>query len=361
MKLQGCTTEHGNASAFVGYLMRSGETGLLCVSEIMRDEIFQQDLENLQRHQKDDFIRQFGEKLDWWRHRELTKKDSPKVHANKARVLARAVLVEDKGTTRKIHRTPEHTRVQEVVHSISLTQRFHQTAGKAAGKEFIEPLPKSLLTDPDGAEKIKAAVLAVRNCFPSNLPLVLTVHVDGGHNPHLQGWLSEKTWNVENKCWDKPHELLDTAAGLEKLWGDVAKAVTDATGTSFNRNTTDDPVRPKRTVFHPRTAYWVQQYKHDDLITGDFLRLEQNPKAREAVRQLVEQVRYDRDKMLQLKSVARFNDVISIAEETNGLFKSQAGHTIKGATASSATSSANEITAAMEQCSYVNRKANKSR
>jgi hypothetical protein len=379
MKLQGCKTEFGNASQFIGYLMRTGETGLLCVSEIMRDEIFQEGLGRLQQQQKADFLSQFGSKLDWWRHRELTEKDSPKVHANRARILARASMVEDGGPQRKIHRTPEHTNVQEIVHTVSLTQKFHQTVGGSSGKEFIEPLPKSLLTDSDGAEKIKAAVLAVRDCFPSTLPIVLTVHFDkSGQNPHIQGWLSEKTWNNEAGCWGKPHELLDTSAGLQKLWVDVAQAVKDATGTSFNRNNTDDPLRPKRTVFHPRTSYWVQQYQHADLIKGDFLRLEQNPKAREATRQLIEQVRYDRNKLIQVKSVARFDEVIMTAEETNGLFRAQSGITTKNTSAPSATSSAkdiadaiakvtasvpsttssaNEIAAAMKHHEYFNQKA----
>ena len=124
MKLQGCKTEHGNSSAFIGYLMREGETGLLCVSEIMRDGKFQQDLQQLQRQQKTDFLTQFGGKVDWWQNRQLSEKDSPKVHANRARVLARASMIEDTGPKRKIHRTLDHERIQEVVHSISLTQKF---------------------------------------------------------------------------------------------------------------------------------------------------------------------------------------------------------------------------------------------
>ena len=60
MKLQGCKTEFGNASAFVGYLMRVGETGLICTSLIMQDEEFKQGVSKLQRQLKDDFITQFG-------------------------------------------------------------------------------------------------------------------------------------------------------------------------------------------------------------------------------------------------------------------------------------------------------------
>jgi hypothetical protein len=394
MKLQGCRTAGGNSSSFIGYLMREGETGLICVSEIMRDGIFQQDLGKLQKQQKTDFLTQFGGKVDWWQNRQLTEKDSPKVHANRARILARAAMIDDDGPRRKIHRTPDHERIQEVVHSISLTQKFHQTAGMTNGKDFIEPLPKSLLTDQDGAEKIKAAVLAVRDCFPANLPLMLTVHFDrSGQNPHIQGWVSEKEWNSESGIWDKPLALLDTPSGLQKLWVDVAKAVENATGASFNRDKADDPLRPKRTVFHPRTAYWVQQYRHSDLIKGDFLQLEQNTKAREATRQLIEQVRYDENKLVVEAKAARFSDTLSTAEEIFGLFKVQAGTMGKAAstmqagtmgkaasapsvtsTASdiaaamagivsgpSATSSANDIEAAMRQCNYVDRNSNSPR
>ena len=378
MKLQGCKTEFGNASQFIGYLMRAGESGLLCVSEIMQDKDFQRDVVSLQRQQKTDFLTQFGGKLEWWQNRQLTEKDSSKVHSNKARILARAAMIEDKGLHRTCRRTEDHTKMQQVVHSISLTQKFHQTAAMTSGKEFIEPLPRSLLTDPAGAEKITAAVLAVRDCFPSALPVVLTVHFDKkGNNPHIQGWLSEKAWNSSSGTWDKPHEMLDTPAGLQKLWVDVAEAVKTATGTSFNRDKSDDPLRPKRTVFHPRTAYWVQQYKHADLIKGDFLQLEQNAKAREATRQLIEQVKYDENKLVAETKAARFSDALSTAEEISGLFAKQAGTMGKAASAPSVTSSAsdiaaamteaipmlsttssaNDIEAAMRQCTYVDQKA----
>lgn len=348
MKIQGCKTESGNSSQFIGYLMRIGETGLICVSEIMKDVTFQQDLGKLQKQQKDDFISQFGGKLEWWQNRQLTENDSPKVHANRARVLARSALIEDTGPKRKIHRTPDHERIQEVVHSISLTQKFHQTAGGSSGKEFIEPLPRSLLNDPDGTEKIKAAVLAVRDCFPATLPVVLTVHFDkSGQNPHIQGWISEKAWNIDAGGWDKPHELLDTAAGLKKLWVEVAEAVKGATGASFNRDKVNDPLRPKRTVFHARTAYWVQQYKHDVLIKGDFLPLEQNPKAREAARQLIEQVRYDKHKLLIGRKSSQFNDTLSSVEEISSLFKTQTEIKTQGKSAQSVTSSAKDIADAM--------------
>ena len=374
--------------------MRAGETGLLCVSEIMRNEIFQRDVVNLQRQQKTDFLTQFGSKLDWWQNRQLTDKDSLKVRANRARILARAQMVDDDGLIRKIHRTPDHELIQEVVHSISLTQKFHQTAGGSSGKEFIEPLPRSLLIDPDGAEKIMAAVLAVRDCFPANLPVVLTVHFDrSGQNPHIQGWVSAKSWNSENGTWDKPLALLDTPAGLQKLWVDVTKAVTDATGASFNRDKSDDPLRPKRTVFHPRTAYWMQQYTHADLIKGTFLQLEQNAKAREATRQLIEQVRYDENKLVPETKSARFSETLSTAEEIFGLFNVQSGTMGKApstmptgtmgksglspsitssaseiaaamagiVSGPSATSSSNELVAAMRQCNYVDRSSNSPR
>ena len=374
--------------------MRTGESGLLCVSKILQDKDFQRDVVNLQRQQKTDFLTQFGGKLEWWQNRQLTDKDSSKVHSNRARILARSILVDDTGPKRKIRRTPDHERIQEVVHSISLTQKFHQTAGVSCGKEFIEPLPRSLLTDPDCAEKIKAAVLAVRDCFPPALPVVLTVHFDrSGQNPHIQGWLSEKEWNSSSGTWDKPTKLLDTPAGLQKLWVDVAKAVESATGASFNRYKSDDPLRPKRTVFHPRTAYWVQQYKHADLIKGDFLQLEQNAKAREATRQLIAQVKYDENKLVAETKAARFSDTLSTAEEITALFKVQAG-TMGKATSnmqagtmgkaesspsvtssaseiaaamaeivsrSSVTSSSNDIAAALKHCSYVTQKAKKSK
>lgn len=357
MKLQGCKTEHGNASAFIHYLMRTGETGLLCTSEIMRSGEFKKGVALLQYQQKTDFLKQFGDKLDWWRNRKLTENDSAKVHANRARIMARAGLIEDEGLKRKCHRTEMHTYTQELVHSICVTQKFHQTAGAYSGKEFIEPLPKSLLTDPDGAEKIKAAVLAVRDCFPKNLPLVLTVHFDKkSHNPHVQGWVSEKAWDSEKGCWEKPHELLDTAAGLQKLWQDVAQAVTNATGTAFNRDKASDPERPKRTVFHPRTAYWVQQLPHSELLKGDFLKLEQNPKAREATRQLIVQVRYDQAALQQSNESKRFDAVLSSVEEVGALFKSPHA-TMRPETSDSATSSANELAAAMKHYSSLPRKS----
>ncbi len=358
MKLQGCKTQHGNASAYIGYLMRTGESGLLCTSSIMQNADFQRDLHMLQEQQRSDFKRQFpSAKVQWWQNRELSDSDSSQVHATKARILARSVLVQDAGVVRRCRRTEDHTRVQETVHAISVTQRFHQTAGLSSGKDFIEPFPKSVLTDPDGAEKIKKAVLAVRDCFPPNLPLVLTVHFDKqGNNPHIQGWVSSKSWNLEKGCWDKPHELVDTPAGLAKLWVSVEQAVHSATGSSFNRVKEDDPLRPVRTVFHPKTSFFVQQYSRTELLKGDFLAHEQHSVAKEAARQLVEQLRYDDHKALSAVSTVGFNNMLSTAEEIKSIFKTQVNIAPKDTNSSPGTSSIEDIEAAMRNCSAANQK-----
>jgi len=124
MKLQGCKTEHGNASAFIGYLMRTGESGLLCVSKILQDKDFQRDVVNLQRQQKTDFLTQFGGKLEWWQNRQLTDKDSSKVHSNRARILARSILVDDTGPCP--YRTFRQERPESTSSGVGVGKRVEQ-------------------------------------------------------------------------------------------------------------------------------------------------------------------------------------------------------------------------------------------
>jgi len=284
------------ASDFVSYLMRPGETGVLEMSDVMRDPQFRQAIVNLRAQQKIDFYAdpKEGGMLERWKNRVLTDNDSKQVHAARRRVLGRAEVVEDSGTKSRLRRRPEVEQAYRLVHDVALTQLYREPTVDNIGEEFLEPIAREdLMDDPDAAAKLRAALVNVRKIFPENLPLVLTLHLDGAGKPHIQGWFSTRTWNKEKAEWNSPRTKAENSEYLKKLWPEIAKAVTDATGTAFNLERSNDPLRPMITVRDKRTSFWVQKMSHDEFLKGDFLRYERSERAREACQQLIKQAKYD--------------------------------------------------------------------
>ena len=284
------------ASDFVSYLMRPGETGVLEMSDVMYDPQFRQAIVNLKAQQKIDFYAdpKEGGMLERWKNRVLTDKDSKQVYATRRRVLGRAEIVEDSGTKSKLRRRPEVEQAYRLVHDLALTQLYREPTVDNIGEEFLEPISREdLMDDPDAAAKLRAALANVRKIFPENLPLVLTLHFDGAGKPHIQGWFSTRTWNKEKAEWNSPRTKAENSEYLKKLWPEIAKTVTDATGTAFNLERSNDPLRPVITVRDKRTSFWVQKMNHDEFLNGDFLKHEKSERAREACRQLIKQVKYD--------------------------------------------------------------------
>ena len=284
------------ASDFVSYLMRPGETGVLEMSDVMHDPHFRQAIANLKAQQKIDFYAdpKEGGMLERWKNRVLTDKDSKQVHAARRRVLGRAEVVEDPGTKSKLRRRPEVEQAYRLVHDVALTQLYREPTVDNIGEEFLEPISREdLMDDPDAAAKLKAALVNVRKIFPENLPLVLTLHFDGTGKPHIQGWFSTRTWNKEKAEWNPPRTKAENSEYLKKIWPEIAKAVTDATGTAFNLERSNDPLRPVITARDKRTSFRVQKMSHDEFLKGDFLTHEKSERAREACRQLIRQAKYD--------------------------------------------------------------------
>ena len=284
------------ASDFVSYLMRPGETGVLEMSDVMRDPHFRQAIVNLKAQQKIDFYAdpKEGGMLERWKNRVLTDNDSKQVHAARRRVLGRAEVVEDSGTKSRLRRRPEVEQAYRLVHDLALTQLYREPTVDNIGEEFLEPIAREdLMDDPNAAAKLRAALVNVRKIFPENLPLVLTLHLDGTGKPHIQGWFSTRTWNKEKAEWNPPRTKVENSEYLKNLWPEIAKAVTDATGTAFNLERSNDPLRPVITVRDKRTSFWVQKMSHDEFLNGDFLRHERSERAREACQQLIKQAKYD--------------------------------------------------------------------
>lgn len=328
------------ASKWISYVLRKEETGLLCATAIMNNPKVAEALKELREKQTQEFKKNVSEKsLEFWRNRDILEKyahPSEKVmetaewkiavalsilqagnveavaaekelkplsrqKMQRSRILAQEKIVKDNGPVGEIMDVGAHRQVHQLVHDMMMSEKFHLTVGESEGKMFQMPLDKSLLNDPDGEEKMIAAVQAVRDCFPSNMPVVLSVHFDKEeNNPHIHGWIYDRVWDVECNEWGKIHPLTTTREGLSKLRRDVDAAILRTTGTMFgDQRKKLDPERPVQTQFTKRQAFWVQHFRgrQDEMLTGAFLEKIRNPYEREAMRQFVEVRKYDLGKL----------------------------------------------------------------
>ena len=299
------------ASKWISYILRQEETGLLCPSTLMTDPRFEQAIADLRAQQIAEFNSTVSPKsLEFWKNRVIPE-DDPKMtpkekkslarqRMQKARILAQAENVSDIGPKGHVQNLESHVKVHKLVHDLMLTQKYNLTSGVAAGKMFQQQLDKSLLTDPDAEQKIIAAVKAVRDCFPDNMPVVLSVHFDKqGNNPHIHGWVYDRIWDFEKNTWGEVSPLTTTVKGNSDLRKMIDVAILKSTGVLFgNQEKKCDPERPKRTMFTKRQGYWTQQFRgrQDEFLKGDFLKLISNPYEREAMRQLIVQRKYDNAK-----------------------------------------------------------------
>ncbi|MBV5337147.1 MAG: hypothetical protein J0653_04030, partial [Deltaproteobacteria bacterium] len=164
----------------------------------------------------------------------------------------------------------------------------------------------------DVVANVSKAMIAVRDCFPPNMPVVLSFHlgqpekdpVTGrvlkDENPHAHGWLCDHVWNLETGAWGEKHPLTSTVQGLSDLRKKMDAAVLQATGTMFGDQAKKlDPARPKRDVFTKRQAHWTKHFhgRQDEFLSGAFLAGITNKHEKEAMRQFIEQRRYDVDKI----------------------------------------------------------------
>lgn len=302
------------ASEWLNYLFRPQELGIICTSEILKDPQFAQDIKELRQQQIDDFSKISEKSLDMWRTRVFPDPD-PSLPAKKdpnyrsrvkqAMILAREENINDTGVRRKLSKFENIANAQQLVHDLMLTQKYEFTTGKSSGKRFQHQLDKSILNLPadELEEKIRASLVAVRSCFPENIPLVLTFHLGKtGQEPHIQGWVCDKMWDSETKSWTKDWEGLDKG-GLGDLRRQVDKAVAEAVGCGFGDASKKlDSNRPKITIWDEkvtaRRKYWLTHLSREEYMAGKGIELEQNALVKEAMRQHVAQASYDDQKVL---------------------------------------------------------------
>lgn len=330
--LNAATKSRASASEWIVYLFKPSETGLICTTEIMDDPAFRAAITQLRADQRAEFSKEvspaslatmkariFPEEVNLKDGKEISKflkngKPNPKFRAKddpffrarvrQAKILARDEFVNDTGPYRVIRRNKEHGEIQLLVHDLMLTQKYNNTSGNGAGKIFQHQLNRSLLTDLNRDEKLKAAAIAFRNCFPKNLPVVITLHFGkNGNNPHFQGWVCDRLWDSKLNTWGKDAEILDVG-GLGAFRKKVEDEILRTTGTVFGDPTKKlDLERPKRTIYdkysNSRVAYYNKTYTHADMVAGKVIEFEPNSIAREALRQHVAQVRYDDTKSVK--------------------------------------------------------------
>lgn len=300
------------ASKWISYVLRPAETGLVCPTAIMIDPVFEQAIADLRTKQIADFHASRSPKsLEMWRNRvipeddpSMTKKEREtykRQRVERNRILAQEANVNDAGPIGFIRNNDTATKMQRLVHDLMLTQKYNLTSGASAGKMFQHQFDKAILTDPDAVAKISAAMKAVRDCFPPNMPVMLSFHLDKKQdNPHIHGWLSDRVWDSANSTWGEVSPMTTTVKGMSELRKKIDQAVLSSTGMTFgNQAKKLDPLRPKRDMFTKRQAYWTQKYRgrQDEFLKGDFLSEISNQYEREAMRQFVAQRRYDVEMM----------------------------------------------------------------
>ena len=318
------------ASKWIAYVLRPAETGLLCTSLLMDDPRFEQAINDLRAAQVAEFNSQVPpDELEKWRTKEV--KPGTKNDYKKKQILSRAEIVNDRGPVGFLRNTDHNVRAQQLVHTLMLTRRYAFTQEDGgAGKMVQQQLDKSILTDPDRVEKIKAAMKAFRDSFPPNIPLVLSFHLDKPkkdpetgkimldqtgeviyENPHIHGWMLDIEWDLKKNEWGKRSAAVGTAAGLAELHKKVNAAILHTTGSAFgDQAKKHDPARPARSQFTKRQSYWTQQYRgrQEEFLSGKFLDQITNPYEKEAMRQFVEQRRYDVEMMRKANLLTQEKD-----------------------------------------------------
>lgn len=219
------------ADTFTGYLLRGGETGFCCCTEIMDDPVFLEQLDHLYEQQKSDFYKEFTpSKLAFWKNRDFKiekrieaekmaadpkykPKDLRRAEAQRNTILRKDKIFQTKPyyirRTKKNGQTVNRDQAQKVnniIHKISATQLAAQTSGKT-GYKFLEILPIHATK-----EQVIHILSQIRKAIPAGFPALITIHKDlKENNLHLQGWISSKEW--EAGAWKQYHnsaeEMID--------------------------------------------------------------------------------------------------------------------------------------------------------
>jgi|GEM_PF-4730944 len=313
------------ASKWISYVLRPAETGCICPTALMVDPVFEQSIADLRAKQIADFhATRSPASIEMWRNRvipedglEMTPKELKTLERQRQqrnRILAQDENVNDAGSVGYIRNLDAPARMQQLVHDLMLTQKYNLTSGLCAGKMIQHQFDKVILQG-DVVANVSKAMIAIRDCFPPNMPVVLSFHLgqpkkdpatgrvlkdENGENiyenPHAHGWLADRLWDYESAEWGDISPLTSTVQGLSELRKKMDAAVLQATGTIFGDQAKKlDPGRPKRDVFTKRQAYWTKQFhgRQDEFLSGAFLAEITNKHEKEAMRQFIEQRKYD--------------------------------------------------------------------
>lgn len=258
-----------NSSALVAYYLRTTETGWYVSTDILKKDTFQDSMDELVEK----------------RASELTEK------LQQMGASSKAYSVEDRLKHLKV-RLPKPVggdasaqRLVRTIHKAGLTLLLNQKTART-GDIFQIQLPNH------AAGHIDQIASKVRDLFPSNVPMMVTVHTgDNNKNLHLQGWFCERAWNDDSKSWSEPLHQFRTKEGLSDFRAKVDKVL-----ENFDAHWVKDPDAPKRTVFHPAKSQFMKSLTHAELLKGEFLETIENPKLKQCLREEIEIARYHESK-----------------------------------------------------------------
>jgi hypothetical protein len=270
-----------SAGNFVGYLLRSGETGLSCCTEILNDAGFLEQLDNLYEQQKVEFYNEFSPKVvAYWKSRDFAQErliEAEKHAADptyKVKNLDRAeakrnVIVRKDAAFQSKPWTVRggSKRAQEItnmVHKISTTQIYDEVRGRT-GHQILQMLPNNATK-----EQVVHVIASIRAAMPADHPAVFTIHRDlKSHNLHLQGWISSKDWDSSKGEWrvhsrgDQSYFSTREAPGAIHQVFQTAMA---EAGLKFTH--ADDASLPRITDSHPYVSELLRTRPKEDFVSG---------------------------------------------------------------------------------------------
>lgn len=291
-----------NSSAIIAYFLRSTETGWFVTTDVLKDANFINEL----KEQVDSKRQTITDKLD-----ETLPNGKLKLPSSKRQPLIERLSLLSSKIPKVEGANSKAQSIVSTVHAASNTLLLDRSDART-GEVFQIPLPRST-----NDQKCAAIAKAVRDLFPKDCPMVITIHHGNGKNPHLQGWFSDRAWDVEKSQWSKPLQQFRSKTGLQEFRSSIDQVI-EKMGAAW----TIDPDAPKRTVFHPAKSQFMKKLSREDLLQGDFLKDVQNPVLKQCLSEEIDRARYFESKYQQKKSDAYH----AIVEETFDLFKTRFQH-----------------------------------
>lgn len=309
-----------NSSAIIAYFLRSTETGWFVTTDVLKDANFLSELKG----QVDTKRQLITDKLD-----ETLPNGKLKLPSSKRQPLIERLALLSSKIPKVEGQNQKAQSIVSTIHAASNSMLLDR-ADARTGEIFQIPLPRST-----NDQKCASIAKAVRDLFPKDCPMVITIHHGNGKNPHLQGWFSDRAWDIEKSQWTSPLQQFRSKTGLQEFRASIDNVI-EKMGASWSV----DPDAPKRTVFHPAKSQFMKKLSRDDLLKGDFLKDVQNPVLKQCLSEEIDRARYFEAKYQREKSTTYHTTV----EETFNLFKtSLQTQNIEKSTENNAISQENEI------------------